>query len=108
MFQQEARVMSTPNIALSKELHVIRAHQLRYASLLDDFRKTVEFIGATRNPAMDSIPQSTRLRSVELMKRECANLTNEINRLDMSRKIVDEQSQNVMNLVGDLYSICSR
>jgi hypothetical protein len=94
-------------MALSQELHVIRAHQVRYSSLLDDFRKTIKFIRATRNPAMDSLPKSTRLRSAELMARECSNLMNEINRLDMSRKSVDKQLQNVMNLVGACL-ICSR
>ena len=94
-------------MALSEELHVIRAHQLYYASLLDDFRKTVTFIRATRNPAMESLRKPARLRSAELMKRECSNLMNEIDRLDMSRKIVDKQLQNVMSLVR-AYLIYSR
>lgn len=85
---------------LTQELHVIRAHQLHYSSLLEDFRKTVEFIRDTTNPAMDSLPKAMRNRSRELMKRECSNLMNEITRLDTSRKIVDKQLKNVMNLVG--------
>ena len=48
---------------------------------------------------MASAPPATRRRSAELMRRECCNLLNEIDRLDKSGKIVDEQLQNVMNLV---------
>ena len=97
---QEARVISTSNMELTRELHVIRAHQLHYASLLEDFRKTVEFIRVTRNPAMDSFSKSIRIRSADLMKRECSNLMNEIDRLNASRRMVDKQLKNVMNLVG--------
>lgn len=85
---------------LTEELHGIRAHQLHYSSLLEDFRKTVNFIRTAKNPAMESFPKPIRLRSAELMKRECSNLMNEIERLDTSRKMVDKQLKNVMNLVG--------
>jgi hypothetical protein len=85
---------------VTQELHVIRAHQLHYSSLLEDFRKTVEFIRVTRNPAMDKESKLTRTRSAELMKRECDNLMDEINRLDGSRRMVDKQLKNAMNLVG--------
>jgi hypothetical protein len=97
---QEARVISTSNMALTRELHDIQSHHLHYSSLLEDFRKTVEFIRATRNPAMDSISKAIRIRSADLMRRECSNLMNEIDRLDASRKMVDKQLKNVTNLVG--------
>jgi len=97
--QLEARVLSTSNLKLTQELHIIRAHQLHYSSLLDDFRKTVEFIRVTRNPAMESFPEAIRTRSTDLMMRECSNLHNEIDRLDMSRRMLDRQLKNVMNLV---------
>jgi hypothetical protein len=102
---QETRVISTSNTVLTQELHVIRAHQLHYSSLLDDFRKTVEFICTTRNPAMESFSEEIREHSAELMNRECNNLLNEIDRLDMSRKMQDKRLMNVMNLVG-AYFIC--
>jgi hypothetical protein len=103
---QETRVLSTSNLKLTQELHVIRAHQLHYSSLLDDFRKTVEFIRVTRNPAMDSFTEAIRMRSTELMMRECSNLINEINRLEMSRKLLDRQLKNVMNLVCYFLQLC--
>lgn len=96
---KETRVISTSNTILTQELHVIRAHQLHYSSLLEDFQKTVDFIGTTRNPAMDSFPPEIREHSAELMKRECSNLKNEINRLEMGRKMQDKRLRNVMNLV---------
>ncbi|KAJ3709779.1 hypothetical protein C8R42DRAFT_729842 [Lentinula raphanica] len=37
---------------LTHQLHVIRAHLLHYESLLDDFRKTVEFLLKTVNPGL--------------------------------------------------------
>ena len=99
---QEATVLSTSSLEATQELHNIRAHQLYYASLLEDFRKTVKFIRDTRNPAIDSdgIPAATRARNAELMERECSNLMDEIDRLDLSRKMLDKQLRNVMNLVG--------
>lgn len=107
MLYQESNVISTSNMTLSRELHIIRAHQLHYSSLLEDFRKTIAFIRATKNPALDSFPKPTRLRSADLMKRECTNLMNEIDRLDMSREMVDKQLKSVMNLVG-AYINCPR
>jgi hypothetical protein len=99
MWPQETRVISTSNTILTQELHVIRAHQLHYSSLLEDFRKTVDFIATTRNPAMESFPKEIRDDSAELMKRECSNLKNEIDRLEMGRKMQDKRLRNVMNLV---------
>ena len=93
-------MISTSNMELTEELHVIRAHQLHYSLLLEDFLNTVDFIQITKNPAMDSLSQEIRKRSADLMERECTNLKNEIKRLDASRKIVDKQLKNVMNLVG--------
>jgi hypothetical protein len=94
-------------MALSKELHAVRAHLLHYSSLLEDFRKAVNFIRTTRNPAMDSHPKPTRIHSGILMRKECFNLMKEIDRLDMSRQNVDTQLQNVMNLVS-AYPVQSR
>jgi CRISPR/Cas system-associated endonuclease Cas1 len=91
---------------LTQELHVIRAHQLHYSSLLEDFRKTVEFVSTTRSPAMDSYPKEIREHSAELMRRECTNLLNEIRRLEMGRKMQDKRLKNVMNLVGVSLQLC--
>jgi hypothetical protein len=100
ILHQETRVISTSNTVLTQELHVIRAHQLHYSSLLDDFRKTVEFVRTTQSPAMESFPPEIREHSAELMERECFNLQNEINRLEKGRQMQDKRLMNVMNLVG--------
>jgi len=55
---------------------------------------------------MDSFPEDILTRSADLMERECSNLMNEVDRLDSSRKMLDKQLRNVMNLVGAYFS-CS-
>ncbi|KAF8236165.1 hypothetical protein L208DRAFT_1391284 [Tricholoma matsutake] len=97
--QLETSVISTSNTVLTQELHLIRAHQLHFGSLLDDFRKSVEFVRTTRNPAMESLLEEKRELSEQLMDRECDNLLEEIERLDMSRQMQDKRLLNVMNLV---------
>ncbi|KAJ3779529.1 hypothetical protein GGU10DRAFT_370394, partial [Lentinula aff. detonsa] len=133
---------------LTHQLHVIRAHLLHYESLLDDFRKTVEFLLKTVNPGLvqpldsfsspshvapvpskASFPQSPNpttasqypdsLRSALperageaaslstaakdtlqhlLLNKECTNLLNEIDRLEMTRAMLDNRLGNVMEL----------
>lgn len=89
-------------MSLTSELHVIRAHQLHYSSLLASFAKTVEFIRDTENPALTSMKDDERALAEGMMKRECAMLLHEIRRLDMSRKMQDKRLKNVMNLVSAL------
>jgi len=95
----ETKVINTSNMQLTQELHIIRAHHLHYSSLLEDFEKTVIFVRDTHNPAMESLPKKEREYSAHLMKRECANLLSEINRLEMGRTMQDKRLKNVMNLV---------
>lgn len=45
--------MTTNDMEYTRELHVLRAHLLHYHSLLEDFRKTINFISSTRHPAFD-------------------------------------------------------
>ncbi|KAF9467131.1 hypothetical protein BDZ94DRAFT_1249633 [Collybia nuda] len=95
----ETRVINTSDMILTQELHIIRAHQLHYSSLLEDFKKTVEFVRTTRNPAMDALEESERKYSTDLMDRECHYLLSEIERLEMGRRMQDKRLKNVMNLV---------
>ncbi|KAG6889951.1 hypothetical protein C0995_013478 [Termitomyces sp. Mi166 len=95
----ETKVITTSDMILTQELHVIRAHHLHYSSLLEDFQKTVEFIKKTYNPALDSVPRSERDYSAKLLVRECDNLLSEINRLELGRRMQDRRLKNVMNLV---------
>jgi hypothetical protein len=80
----------------------MRAHLLHYTSLLRDFRKSVEFVSDTANPAMDSndIDDATRAADKELLNNECRNLLLEIHRLELNRKTMDDRVQNVQNLVS--------
>ncbi|KDR77305.1 hypothetical protein GALMADRAFT_440828 [Galerina marginata CBS 339.88] len=95
----ETRVINTSEMALTQELHIIRAHHLHYTSLLEDFRKTVVFIRDTKNPALDSLSKTEQEFSAHLMTRECANLLIEIDRLEMGRHMQGQRLKNVMNLV---------
>ncbi|CAA7269923.1 unnamed protein product [Cyclocybe aegerita] len=102
----ESRVMTSSGpMPITRELHVIRAHQLHYSSLLDDFRKTVQFIRDTKSPALDSLPPDQYDLSWRLMTRECANLLTEIERLEMGRRMQDRRLKNVMNLVFSTVNI---
>jgi hypothetical protein len=105
---QESEVMaSSKNMHLTRALHVIRAHHLHYTSLLEDFRKSVEFIYKTPNPAMDSdtFTEYDRLYSRKLLEKECNNLMIEIDRLEAMRSMQDKRLKNVMNLVFSTVNI---
>jgi len=94
----EARVMSTNDMQLTQQLHIVRAHLLHYASLLDDFRKSILFVLETPNPVLDSLSAAERVHARELMRRECNHLLSEISRLEQSRIMQDKRLKNVMNL----------
>jgi hypothetical protein len=95
-------VINTNDVALTYELHVMRAHLLHYTSLLRDFTKSVEFLCDTPNPAMDSedIDDATRVADKDLLHKECGNLLSEIHRLEMQRQTLDDRVQNVQKLVS--------
>lgn len=98
----------------TQELHRIRAHLLHYTSLLDDFRKSVQFVLDTPNPAMDcedspdnngTTNMLTKEESAERLKTECNNLLSEIKRLEMSRSIQTKRLKNIMNLAFSTVNI---
>jgi hypothetical protein len=91
-------VINTNDVAITYELHVMRAHLLHYTSLLRDFAKSVEFVRDTPNPAMDS--DANRESDKTLLKTECENLLSEIHRLQRQRKTLDDRVQNVQKLVS--------
>jgi hypothetical protein len=82
-------------------LHRIRAHLLHYASLLDDFQKSVVFIRDTPNPAMNVLPEG-QARSEQPLKSECDKLLGEIKRLEAWRSMLDKRVKSLMDLVGVL------
>jgi hypothetical protein len=95
---QELDVIELRSIEFTQELHRVRAHLLHYASLLDDFCNSVEFVRDTPNPAMSSDPN--RFSSKRLLAKECKNLLIQIERLSASRVSWDSRLQNIMQLVG--------
>ena len=94
-------MITTNDVAITYELHVIRAHLLHYNALLRDFRTSVEFVRDTPNPVMDhdDIDDASRASDKELLGKECGNLLSEVHRLEMHRKTLDDRVQNVQNLV---------
>ncbi|KAJ7788296.1 hypothetical protein B0H14DRAFT_2949200 [Mycena olivaceomarginata] len=64
-----------------------------------DFRKALEFVLNTPNPAMEALPEEERARSWRLLQRECNNLLSEIGRLEQARSTQEKRLKNVMNLV---------
>ncbi|KAF9462507.1 hypothetical protein BDZ94DRAFT_1322516 [Collybia nuda] len=97
----ESQVIRTNEMELTQELHVVQAHLLHYASLLEDFRKAVVFVLNTPNPALNNPSRYSaeeRDRSYGLMRMECQNLLSEIERLEQSRVMQGKRLKNVMNL----------
>ncbi|PPQ91004.1 hypothetical protein CVT25_013929 [Psilocybe cyanescens] len=92
----ESRVLVANDIHLTREMHIIRAYLLHYASLLESFRKTVLFLRNTPNPAMQD--HDDRQESTNVMSRECDTLMSEIERLEMFRRMQEMRLDNVMNL----------
>ncbi|KIY69198.1 hypothetical protein CYLTODRAFT_420913 [Cylindrobasidium torrendii FP15055 ss-10] len=95
----ETQVIITANIKLTRELHLIQAHLLHYASLLDDIRKSVVFILQTPNPAMEGVASDGKELSEALLEKECNTLLQEVERLEASRMMMEKRLKNVMNLV---------
>jgi len=95
----ESRVISTAEMPLTRELHIIRAHHLHYLSLLNHYTKHVNFIKDTHNHAMDAADEKDRTSSKKLLDRECDNLLNEIKRLVSELSMQERRLKNVMGLV---------
>lgn len=87
------RISSTDDF--TDGLHVIRAHLLHYSSLLAAFKRTVNFILNTPNPALaDNTEQCD-----DLLRRECTTLLEEIGRLDEECAMQGERLKYVVDLV---------
>jgi hypothetical protein len=100
--------MTTAEITLTHELHVIRAHQLHYSSLLDDYAEHMTFIMESSNPMLDNsrFTEADRNHSRETMHTECQNLLSEIKRLKKSLQMQQRRLTNVMGLVGSSVLSC--
>ena len=97
---KESRVIDTGKWKINQDLHIIRAHQLYYTSLLDDARKTIEFIRKHKNPAMNSKKLASEKGLNDMfLERECDHLILEIDRLTKDLEMQQSRLKNVMNLV---------
>lgn len=102
---QETRVMMASEMTITQELHILRAHNLHYASLLRDLRKTVEFISTHAHSLPDSIYRPEKYDADKTIpiqaavRLECVNLLESVERLEMAQKMHDDRLNNVMNLV---------
>ncbi|KAJ7768761.1 hypothetical protein B0H14DRAFT_2968337 [Mycena olivaceomarginata] len=98
----EGRVIATTDMTLTQQLHVVRAHLLHYASLLDDFRKSVLFVSRTPNPMLEHPSDEAQAEKIafvkQLMKNESTNLLDEIARLEQNRSMQEKRLKNVMDL----------
>jgi len=102
---KESRVIDTGKRKINQDLHIIQAHQLYYTSLLDDVRKTVEFIRKHKNPAMDSdkLASEKGLNDV-FLERKCDHLILAIDRLFKDLGMQQSRLKNMKDLVC---SVCS-
>jgi hypothetical protein len=106
--QQESKVLEDNDLDFTQELHRIRAHLLHYASLLEDFNKTVNFVKDTHHPALNNPEYFTPKESKDsknLMDQECTNLLNQIQRLELARRMQDKRLTNVMQLVRQSFPL---
>ncbi|KAF8963414.1 hypothetical protein BDZ97DRAFT_1919846 [Flammula alnicola] len=93
--------VATKSAALTHELHVIRAHQLHYSSLLEDINKHVKFIRDTPSPLLDGLSPEDYNFSRMIMDRECTNLLTETKRLQDE---LYNQEQRLKNFNALVYS----
>ncbi|KAF9559802.1 hypothetical protein CPC08DRAFT_723702 [Agrocybe pediades] len=90
----EGKTIETRELSLTEELHGIRGHLYYYSSLLNDARKSVEFLQKTRTPI-----EPHNSDGASTLERECSNLLAEIDRLESGRNMLDQRLKNAMNLV---------
>lgn len=97
----ETNVLLTNDSHLTTELHTIQAQLLHYASLLEDFRKSVNFIRNTPSPALESrhFSDLNRRDTNKVMRKECDNLLSEIDRLGFQLRNITDLAKATVNFV---------
>lgn len=96
---QETRVISTAEISLAREIHLLQAYQLRCLKFLDDLNTTINFIRGTPHPGMDLNAEERNFNSA-LMDRECSNLLMETDRFRSELQMQGQILQNILGLVS--------
>ena len=89
------RISSTSN-DFTDRLHAARAHLLYYSSLLAVFKRTVDFISNTPNPALTHTQKGI---STPLLRQECTTLLREIDRLDQECAMQERRLKHIVDLV---------
>lgn len=98
--------MTASEMTLTHELHILRAHNLHYASLLRDLRKAIEFISTHAHSLPDSVnrPKDYDAKKIvpiqAAVRLECVNLLEGVERLEMAQQMHGDRLNNIMNLVG--------
>lgn len=90
---------------ISPQVHRIRSQLLWYDDLLDQFKKSLEFIqkaGAKSPPDTD---EEKKEEVKQLLKKEIRTLTNEVDRLMRQRVMLDDRLGHVMKLVVSILQI---
>jgi hypothetical protein len=95
---QESKVPEESDAELTRELHVVQSHLLQYESLLHAFHASVSFLEKASLPFMEQYNEDDGFSS-ELMKKECANLLSEINRITKRREMLGDRTKNALNHV---------
>lgn len=97
----ETNELSTNDNHLTTELHTIQAQLLHYASLLEDFRKSVTFVRNTPSPVLESskFTDHARRDTNKLMRKECHNLLSEIDRLGLQLKNITDLARATVDFV---------
>ncbi|KAF8958968.1 hypothetical protein BDZ97DRAFT_1430263 [Flammula alnicola] len=97
--------VATKSANLTHELHIIRAHQLHYSSLLEDINKHVKFIRDTPSPLLASLSPEDHKFSQMIMERECTNLLTETKRLQDELHNQEQRLRNFNQLVYSTVNI---
>ncbi|KAJ6551647.1 hypothetical protein B0H19DRAFT_1264300 [Mycena capillaripes] len=87
----ESRVIETTDLKLMQQLHGLRAHLMYYASMLEEFRKSVMFVAETSNPMLEHMSDTHSLETTfvkELLRRD-SRLKNVMNLAFISLGIND-------------------
>lgn len=92
----------TSDTVLEHHLEAIEEEIVVEGTFYDDSDEDEPVIHAEQTQSPESEGQSAKPTSEPLLKKECTNLLSEIDRLEMTRRMLDKRLGNVMGLVGDL------
>ncbi|KAF8638377.1 hypothetical protein AX16_010524 [Volvariella volvacea WC 439] len=100
----ETKSIDSTSLAETKNLHNSGVRLLQYTSLLRDSQRSVRFLQDIDAPHPGDITSGNSLES-QLLRRECNNLLEEIERPEMARDMHNKQLKDVMNLAFSTVAI---